>query len=58
MTYSDLYTTVTQYYTTFKRSSPACGKDGCENSGMVLVKPICETQFEVLNPMIILNPIS
>ena len=30
MTYSDLYTTVTQYDTIFQRFSPTCGTEICQ----------------------------
>ena len=45
MTYSDLYTTVTQYNTNLQRSSPTYTSTIYKISGTVLEKPICETQL-------------
>ena len=59
MTYSILYTTVTQYYTTLLRSLPACGKVKRQILAWFWENPYAKPSSDELthNKNRILNPI-
>lgn len=52
MTYSDLYTTVTQYYTTLQRSSRTCGRAICQILARFWKNPYAKPNYGVTNPII------
>jgi hypothetical protein len=60
MTYSELYTTVTQYNTTIQRSMPTCGKVKRQILAWFWSNPYAKPNNDELthNKNAILNPIS